>query len=160
MTQPIGIGKTAPNFALQDQAGKEHRLPDYRGSWVILYFYPRDNTPGCTTEACDFRDTSEAIKEQHAAVLGISPDDQASHARFANAKSLNFPILSDTDQATCTAYGVWQEKKNFGKTYMGVVRTTYLIDPKGNIAHRWDRVRVANHAAAVLSKLRELTSTT
>lgn len=153
MNNLIETGESAPLFALPDQNGTEHRLSDCLGSWVVLYFYPRDSTPGCTTEACDFRDAAEAFNAQNAIMLGVSPDPVASHARFATAKSLNFPLLCDGDHATCEAYGVWQQKINFGKTYMGVVRTTYLIDPQGKIAHRWDRVKVAGHVQSVLAQL-------
>lgn len=146
-------GAEAPDFSLPDQQGKAHRLQDLRGQWVVLYFYPKDSTPGCTKQACAFRDHQTELEQLAASVLGISPDAVSSKTRFAQKQQLNFPILADTDRQACEAYGVWQEKKNYGRTYFGVVRTTYLIDPRGRIHHCWSPVRVAGHVEAVLQML-------
>ncbi len=155
-TELIEPGKTAPAFNLKDQAGKAHRLSHYRDKWVVLYFYPKDDTPGCTTEACGFRDDLSKFKRAGAVVLGVSPDDEASHQKFIDKFDLPFDLLADTDKQIVTKYGVWQEKSNYGRKYMGVVRTTYLIDPKGKVAHRWDKVKVTGHVDAVLEKVKEL----
>ena len=146
-------GKAAPAFTLTDQSGEKHRLSQYKGRWVVLYFYPKDNTPGCTTEACDFRDAQAQLTRRDAVVLGISPDGEASKAKFAGKYDLNFPVLADEGAAVCGKYGVWQEKSMYGKSYMGVVRTTYLIDPSGKVAQRFDKVKVKGHADQVLAAL-------
>ncbi|MFA9476912.1 thioredoxin-dependent thiol peroxidase [Phycisphaerales bacterium AB-hyl4] len=159
-TEPASLidpGKTAPAFTLKDQQGNTHRLSQYKGRWVLLYFYPKDNTPGCTKQACQFRDTGDTLDARGAVVLGVSPDDEASHARFADKFSLPFPLLADHDAKLCTKYGVWQEKNMYGRKYMGVVRTTYLIDPQGKVAHRWDKVKVPGHADDVLAQLDQYT---
>lgn len=155
MADPIQIGHKAPAISLKDQADQPHKLADYAGRWVVLYFYPKDSTPGCTKQACGFRDAAKELKHAGAVVLGVSPDDEKSHARFAQKQSLNFPLLADVDQAVCEKYGVWQEKSMYGKKYLGVVRTTYLIDPRGKVAERWDKVKVAGHVEAVLESLAE-----
>ncbi|MEM6854080.1 MAG: thioredoxin-dependent thiol peroxidase [Planctomycetota bacterium] len=155
MSELVEIGKTAPAFNLKDQEDQGHRLSTYKGKWVVLYFYPKDSTPGCTKEACAFRDAAKDLQKAGAVVFGVSPDDVKSHAKFAEKQSLNFPLLADPDQAICTKYGVWQEKSMYGKKYMGAVRTTYLIDPKGKVAHRWDKVKVPGHVEAVLETLAE-----
>jgi len=149
-------GDAAPAFHLPDQAGKTHDLKDYKGKWVVLYFYPKDDTSGCTVEACRFRDGIAGLKKRDAVVLGVSPDDSKSHQKFATKFSLPFDLLADTEKKLCEAYGVWQEKSMYGRKYMGVVRTTFLIDPKGKIAHRWDKVKPAEHDAEVVAKLDEL----
>lgn len=151
----IEPGKPAPAFHLADQDGNKHRLSQYKGQWVVLYFYPKDNTPGCTTQACGFRDHEAELQRRGAVVLGISPDDTKSKAKFAGKYDLNFPILADDGAKTCEKYGVWQEKSMYGKTYMGVVRTTFLIDPKGKVAQRFDKVKVKGHTEAVLEALDE-----
>lgn len=155
--------KKAPAFTLADQFGRPHSLKDYLGGLVILYFYPEDDTPGCTTEACAFRDLMPKFDATKAIVLGISPDDVSSHAAFAAKFRLPFSLLADAPAAgksgvpkVCDAYGVWQEKTTFGRTYMGVVRTTYLIDAGGKVARRWDRVKADGHAQQVLAALAEL----
>ncbi len=153
MTTPIDVGHLAPPFNLHDQHDRPHALADYRGRWVVLYFYPRDATSGCTKQACGFRDSSAALGQAGAVVLGVSPDDVASHKKFADKESLNFTLLADPDHAVCEAYGTWQEKSMYGRKYWGVARTTYLIDPDGRVAHRWDKVKVAGHVAAVLKQL-------
>lgn len=153
MSETIEIGRKAPTFTLNDQTNKSHKLADYAGKWVVLYFYPKDSTPGCTKEACGFRDASKDLQAAGAVVFGVSPDDEKSHAKFAEKQSLNFPLLADTKQTVCEKYGVWQEKSMYGKKYMGVVRTTYLIDPQGKVAARWDKVKVPGHVEDVLETL-------
>ncbi len=155
-TGMIEPGKAAPAFHLPDQGGNKHRLSQYKGQWVVLYFYPKDSTPGCTTEACDFRDAQAELKKRGAVVLGISPDDTKSKAKFAGKHGLNFPVLADEGAAVCEKYGVWREKSMYGRTFMGVVRTTYLINPSGKVARRFDKVKVKGHAEAVLAALDEL----
>ncbi|MEM7682561.1 MAG: thioredoxin-dependent thiol peroxidase [Planctomycetota bacterium] len=156
---PIEPGKKAPAFHLADQLGEKHRLSDYAGSWVVLFFYPKDDTSGCTKEACQFRDASAegALSKRGAVVLGMSPQDVKSKAKFAQKHDLNFPLLADDEAVVCTKYGVYGEKSMYGRTYMGVNRTTYLIDPKGKVAQRWDKVKVPGHADEVLATLDELT---
>jgi peroxiredoxin Q/BCP len=149
-------GRKAPAFALPDQDGKIHRLRDYAGRPLILYFYPKDDTPGCTREACAFRDALPGFKKGRAAVLGVSVLDTASKARFARKHELNFPLLADPEHAAADKYGVWQKKSLYGRTYMGLARTTYLIGPDGKVARRWDRVKVDGHAADVLRAVGEL----
>ena len=151
----IQPGSPAPDFVLPDQDGRTHHLADYRGKAVVLYFYPKDDTPGCTKQACGFRDADRQLRDADLVVLGVSPDDTASHAKFASKFSLPFPLLADAETATCQACGVWQEKNMFGRKYMGVVRTTYLIGPDGKVAHRWDKVKVDQHTNDVLAVARE-----
>ena len=143
-------GRKAPAFALPDQDGKTHRLRDYVGRPLILYFYPKDDTPGCTREACAFRDALPDFKKGRAAVLGVSVLDTASKARFARKHELNFPLLADPEHAVADRYGAWQKKSLYGRTYMGVARVTYLIGPDGKVVRRWDNVKVDRHAADVL----------
>lgn len=151
----IEPGHPAPAFHLPDQDGNKHRLSQYKGQWVVLYFYPKDSTPGCTTEACDFRDAQSELAKRDAVVLGISPDGQASKAKFAGKHGLNFPILADEGAQVCTKYGVWQEKSMYGKKYMGVVRTSFLIAPSGKVSQRFDKVKVKGHTDAVIAALDE-----
>jgi peroxiredoxin Q/BCP len=146
----IEPGKKAPAFALKDQDGKTHRLSDYAGKPVVLYFYPKDDTPGCTRETCDFRDNLPRFKAAKAAVFGISILDEASKARFAKKFDVTFPLLADEDHAVAEKYGVWQEKSLYGRKFMGNVRTTYLIDGDGKVRKRWDKVKVDGHAEDVL----------
>lgn len=146
-------GELAPPLELLDGDGTLRRLADQRGRWVIVYFYPTDDTPGCTTEGCDFRDAAAELRAAGAIVWGISSQDAASHRRFSRKYDLNFPLLVDTDHAAGEAWGTWQEKSNYGRAYMGTVRTTFLIDPHGRIARTWERVRAAGHAAEVLAAL-------
>ena len=147
----INPGKKAPPFTLKDQLGRTHRLADYAGRPVVLYFYPKDDTPGCTKEACDFQASLPKFAPARAAVLGISILDEKSKARFADKYSLTFPLLADEDHAVAEKYGVWQEKSRYGRTYMGIARTTYLIGPDGKVAQRWDNVKVDGHADEVLA---------
>ena len=149
----IEPGKKAPAFSLKDQAGDTHRLSDYSGRPLILYFYPKDDTPGCTKEACAFQETLPRFKPSKAAVLGISILDEASKAKFAKKYGISFPLLADADHAVAEKYGVWQEKSNYGKKYMGIARTTYLIGPDGKVQKRWDRVKVEGHADEVLEAI-------
>jgi peroxiredoxin Q/BCP len=149
-------GHKAPSFRLKDQEGTAHTLADYAGRPVVLYFYPKDDTPGCTAEACSFRDGLPRFRTRQAAVLGVSILDEASKARFAAKYRVNFPLLADEDHAVAERYGVWQEKSNYGKTFMGIVRTTYLIDRDGKVARRWDKVKVDGHSDEVLQAVKEL----
>ena len=143
-------GKKAPAFALVDQDGRTHRLKDYAGRPLVLYFYPKDDTPGCTREACAFRDALPDFKKGRAAVLGVSILDAASKARFARKHKLNFPLLADPDHEVAEKYGVWKKKSMYGKSFMGLARTTFLIGPDGLVKRRWDNVKVDGHADAVL----------
>ena len=146
----IEVGRKAPAFALADQAGKTHRLADYAGKRVVLFFYPKDDTPGCTTEACAFQANLSKLASSKAVVLGVSILDGASKAKFAKKHGLAFPLLADEDHAVAEKYGVWQEKSLYGRKFMGNVRTTYLIDGDGKVARRWDNVKVDGHAEEVL----------
>jgi peroxiredoxin Q/BCP len=152
----VDEGKKAPSFTLKDQDGKTHKLADYAGRPVVLYFYPKDDTPGCTTESCAFQDNLPKFKSSKAAVLGASILDEKSKARFAAKHHLTFPLLADGDHAVAEKYGVWQEKSRYGRKYMGIVRTTYLIGPDGKVARRWDRVQVEGHAEEVLAAVEAL----
>jgi len=150
----IEPGKKAPAFTLKDQAGVTHKLSQYAGRPVVLYFYPKDDTPGCTTESCDFQARlPQLAKLGDAGVLGMSILDEKSKAKFAKKHDLTFPLLADADHAAAEAYGVWQEKMRYGRKYMGIVRTTYLIDGAGKVARRWDKVKVEGHADEVLAAL-------
>lgn len=145
-------GTPAPVFTTTDQNGKKISLSDFIGKKVILYFYPKDNTPGCTQEACNLRDNYEYMLSKGYVVLGVSPDSEASHKKFTEKQSLPFPLLSDPDKAIMTSYGVWQLKKLYGREYMGVVRTTYVIDEKGVIEEVITKVKTAAHAEQILDK--------
>jgi len=147
----IDPGKKAPAFALKDQQGKTHKLSDYAGRPLVLYFYPKDDTPGCTAESCAFRDNLPKFEKGRAAVLGVSILDEKSKAKFAKKYDLNFPLLADADHEVAEKYGVWQKKMRYGRSYMGIVRTTYLIGPDGKVAKRWDKVNVEGHAEDVLA---------
>ena len=152
----IEVGKKAPAFSLPDQEGRMHRLKDYAGRPLILYFYPKDDTPGCTREACAFRDSLPDFGKSKAAVVGVSVLDAASKAKFAKKHKLTFPLLADADHEVADAYGAWKKKSMYGKSFMGVARMTYLIGPDGKVARRWDDVKVDGHAADVLAAVREL----
>lgn len=152
----VATGDHAPDFCLPDQDGREVCLRDHRGKWVVLYFYPKDNTPGCTREACDFSDSIEAFSGLDAVVLGVSPDSVKSHANFTKKQGLRVVLLSDPDKKVLEAYGVWREKKMCGRTCMGVVRSTVLIDPEGRVSHVWDGVKVPGHVDVVRARLVEL----
>lgn len=150
---PISSGIPAPDFELLDDTNTPRRLSDYRGRNVVLYFYPADDTPGCTKEACNFRDDYSAYERAGVVVLGVSPDDVASHVKFKRKFQLPFPLLADIGHNVCDLYGVWGLKKSFGKEYEGVLRTTFLIDENGNIAKVFEKVRPAEHSTEVLAAL-------
>jgi len=152
----VDRGKKAPAFALKDQHGNAHRLSDYAGRPVVLYFYPKDDTPGCTKEACSFQDNLPKFNTGKAVVLGVSVLDEASKAKFADKYELTFPLLADANHAVAEKYGVWQKKSLYGRSFMGIVRTTYLIDASGKVAERWDNVKVDGHAGAVLAAVNGL----
>ena len=143
-------GSTAPAFKTKDANGEIVSLKDLRGQKVVLYFYPKDDTPGCTKEACSFRDAFSQFKKKGIAVLGVSPDSEASHQKFVTKYKLPFTLLADTDKSIAEAYGVWGEKKFMGRTYMGVRRTTFLIDEKGKIKKIFEKVKPEDHASEVL----------
>ena len=145
-------GSLAPDFTLDADDGPEVSLSDFRGEKVLLYFYPRDNTPGCTTQACDLRDEAERLAEMGVLVLGVSPDSVASHVRFRDKFDLNFRLLADVDHEVAEAYGVWREKVNFGVRALGIVRSSFLIDETGRVIDSWREVKAAKHAAWVLEK--------
>lgn len=150
------VGDRAPEVALPDENGTIHRLSSQRGRWTIVYFYPEDDTPGCTVEACEFRDRNETIHERGADVWGVSPQGAASKRAFREKFELPFTLLADEGHPTADAYGAWGEKTNYGKTYMGIIRSTFLIDPDGRIARVWPKVKAAGHAEQVLAALDEL----
>ena len=152
----VDPGRKAPAFTLKDQDGKPHKLADYLGRPVVLYFYPKDDTPGCTKESCDFRDRLSKFKAGRAAIFGVSILDEASKAHFAAKYDLEFPLLADADHAVAEKYGVWQKKSLYGRTFMGIARTTYLIAPDGTVARRWDKVQVTGHAEDVLAAVNAL----
>ncbi len=149
----LKVGDNAPDFKLQSDSGETVSLSGHRGKKVILYFYPKDNTPGCTTEACEFRDRLPDIQSEGAVVLGVSPDGIKSHAKFRDKYQLTFPLLSDPDHAVAEAYGAWGEKKMYGKTYEGILRTTFLIDAKGKVQQIFEKVKAKGHADQVLEAL-------
>jgi peroxiredoxin Q/BCP len=149
----LEIGTVAPDFTLPDQNGTTHSLSDYRGKKVILYFYPKDNTAGCTKQACNFKELMPQFREKGAVILGVSKDSVASHKRFEEKFGLPFTLLSDEEKTVLQAYDVWKEKKNYGKVSMGVVRTTYLIDENGVIARAFDKVKAADNPMQMLGEL-------
>lgn len=154
----IEEGQKAPGFCLPDQDENEVCLKDYSGQWLVLYFYPRDNTSGCTREAQDFTALKNDFESEGARILGVSKDSIKSHQRFIETKELGITLLSDESTEVHQLYGVWRMKKNYGREYMGTVRSTYLIDPEGRIAATWNNVRTKGHAEKVLDKLRALKS--
>lgn len=158
----LSVGSPAPDFqapAVTRQGETKISLNDYKGrSSVVLYFYSKDDTPGCTTEACAFRDLLPSFEAQGAVILGISPDDQTSHQKFADKFTLPFPLLADPDHQIAEAYGTWKEKNNYGKKYMGIERTTFVIDKDGNVAKIYPRVKVDQHADKVLEFVKTLIS--
>jgi peroxiredoxin Q/BCP len=149
----IDPGKKAPAFALKDQQDQTHRLSDYAGRPLVLYFYPKDDTPGCTQEACDFEARLPKFRAGKASVLGVSILDEKSKAKFAAKLGITFPLLADEDHAIAEKYGVWQEKTRYGRKYMGIVRTTYLIGADGKVERRWDNVKVDGHADEVAAAI-------
>lgn len=152
----ISAGDQAPDFSLADEAGKMHRLSDYRGKPVVLYFYPNDDTPGCTKEACGFRDDYSAYEQAGVKILGVSPNTEQSHAKFKAKYELPFTLLADPEHEVLKLYGVWELKKSFGREFEGVVRTTFLIGGDGNILKVYKKVKPAKHSAEILSDLNEI----
>lgn len=150
------IGKAAPAFTLETDGGERLALKDLKGKPVVLYFYPKDDTSGCTTEACEFRDAVPRFKKSKAVVLGVSPDSVKSHQKFKAKYELPFTLLADPDHTVCEKYGVWKEKSMYGRKYMGVERTTFIIDAAGKVAKIFEKVKPAGHAAAVEAALAEL----
>jgi peroxiredoxin Q/BCP len=153
---PLTAGNPAPDFDMLDDQGTLRRLVDYRGRPVILYFYPADDTPGCTKEACNFRDDYSDYQKAGVTILGVSPDSVKSHAKFKEKYQLPFPLLADEGHKVCDAYGVWGTKKLIGRDYEGVLRTTFLINKQGSIAHVFENVRPSEHSVEVLSKLNSI----
>lgn len=152
----LEVGDRAPAFTLKDQDGEKQALTKQKGSWVVLYFYPRDDTPGCTTQACEFTDSIADFEGMDAVVFGCSPDTPESHRAFVDKHGLGVTLLSDPDHAVMEKYGAWGEKTLYGKKSVGVIRSTVIIDPKGKVAHRWKSVRAKGHAAKVAERLAEL----
>jgi thioredoxin-dependent peroxiredoxin len=150
------VGAKAPDFSLPDGNGKTVSLKDFAGKTLVIYFYPKDDTPGCTKEACDFRDNLARLKKAGAAVVGVSRDPVKSHAKFASKYELPFPLLSDVEGEMLDAYGVWQKKSFMGKTFMGIVRTTFLVDGRGVVRRVWEKVKVEGHVDEVLGSIKEL----
>lgn len=151
----IQVGNTAPEFTLPDQDGIPHALSEYRGKWVLLYFYPKDDTPGCTKEACAIRDDFNNFEQISAVVLGVSTDSVKSHKKFAEKYELPFTLLADEDKKVVEAYGVWGEKKFMGREYLGTMRMSFLIDPEGKIAKVYEKVKPEVHAQEVLADLKQ-----
>ena len=154
----LEVGTKAPEFCRPNQDETEICLRDLSGKWVVLYFYPKDNTPGCTTEACDFSASKPDFSDLDAVILGVSPDTPKKHTSFIEKKNLSIMLLADEDKSLCEDYGVWQLKKFMGREYMGVVRSTFIISPEGEIMAAWEKVKVKGHIDAVKEKLKELKS--
>ena len=158
MSQAAGaelkVGQKAPDFTVMNDKGEKVKLSDYKGKKIVLYFYPKDDTPGCTKEACAFRDGISKIKAKGAVVLGVSPDSVESHKKFRDKFELNFPLLADTDKKVVETYGTWKEKSMYGRKYMGVERTTFIIDEQGKISHIFPKVKVGEHYDEVLEALK------
>lgn len=152
----VEIGKPAPDFELTADNGQTVKLSDFRGKYVVLYFYPKDMTPGCTTEACDFRDNHESFQELDAVILGVSPDPQTRHQKFKEKHGLPFLLLADEDHKVAEQYGVWKLKKNFGKEYMGIERSTFIVDKEGKLMKEWRNVKVKGHAEDALRYIKSM----
>lgn len=152
----LEIGDTIPDFCLPNQDEEEICFRDIKGRWIVLYFYPKDNTPGCTTEACDFTEAVPDFTGMRAMILGVSPDSPKKHRNFIEKKELKITLLADEEKELCKSFGMWQLKKFMGREYMGVVRSTFLISPEGTLAYKWEKVRVKNHVQEVKEKLAEL----
>jgi thioredoxin-dependent peroxiredoxin len=149
----IEEGKPAPDFELESDSGETVKLSDFRGRSVVLYFYPKDDTPGCTTEACEFRDAYDVFRERGAEILGVSPDDVGSHGKFKTKYELPFTLLADPEHEVAEKYGVWGERSSYGKTSLGITRSTFIIDPDGNVARAMRGIKPAGHASEVLGSL-------
>ena len=156
MIKKLKPGDQAPAFKLKNQKEEWVSLTDLKGQWVVLYFYPKDLTPGCTIEACDFTQLFSNFEKSNTDIYGVSPDPPALHRKFIEKESLSISLLSDEDKKVCEQYDVWQLKKLYGKEYMGVVRSTFLINPEGKIAHLWEKVKVKGHAEEVLKTIKKL----
>ncbi len=154
----LELGQEAPQFCLKNQDEVEICSRDLKGKWIVLYFYPKDNTPGCTTEACDFSANKEAFEDEDAIILGVSPDSAKKHQNFIAKKELSITLLVDDDHSVAKAYGAFGPKKLYGREYEGIIRSTFIIDPNGNIAALWSKVKVKGHVEAVMQKLKELKS--
>jgi peroxiredoxin Q/BCP len=152
----INVGDKAPQFCLPDKDGRQVCLKDFEGKWLVLYFYPKDNTSGCTLEAVHFTRVRNALKKMGAEIAGVSPDSTESHCRFADKHKIKVRLLSDTDHQVLESYGVWQKKKLYGREFWGVVRSTFLIDPEGKIRYVWRKVKVAGHVEDVKNRLSQL----
>ena len=153
MTQIVEVGAKAPDFDVPNQYGKNVKLDDFTGKWLVIYFYPRDDTPGCTIEACEFRDRSDEISAKGTKILGISPDNLESHDKFINKFDLNFELLADEDNTVATSYGAWGEKNMYGKVTIGMKRMTFLVDEKGNIEKIWGKVKPEGHAQQIIDAI-------
>jgi peroxiredoxin Q/BCP len=152
----LEIGSAIPAFCLPNQDEEEICFRDIKGRWAVIYFYPKDNTPGCTTEACDFTEALPDFTALETIILGVSPDTPKKHRNFIEKKKLKITLLADEDKELCKTFGVWKLKKFMGREYMGVVRSTFLIDPDGTLAYKWEKVKVKGHVDAVKEKLKEL----
>ena len=152
----LEIGKSVPQFSLPDQNGKVHNINDYKGQWVIVYFYPKDLTPGCTAEACNFQESLPDFNSIDAIVLGVSKDSVDKHKKFADKYNLQFSLLSDENSDVCEQFGVWQKKSLYGKEYIGIVRSTFLVNPEGKIVKVYPKVNVKEHHTEILNDLKEL----
>lgn len=149
----LTVGKKAPKFKGVDQDGNKIQLPDFEGQTLVIYFYPKDNTPGCTAQACDIRDNYKALSKKKIAIIGVCCDDEKSHLKFIQKFELPFPLIADTDQKIVNQFGVWVEKSMYGRNYMGIARTTFIIDPKGVISHVIEKVDTKNHSAQIIAAL-------
>ncbi|MBU7594875.1 thioredoxin-dependent thiol peroxidase [Metabacillus halosaccharovorans] len=154
----IEVGNIVPNIELVADSGEKASLTDYKGKYVVLYFYPKDMTPGCTTEACDFRDQHQSFADVNAVIVGVSPDPQEKHRKFKEKHDLPFQLLVDDEHQLAEAFDVWKLKKNFGKEYMGIERSTFIIDPDGKIIKEWRKVKVKDHVEEALNYIREIQS--
>jgi peroxiredoxin Q/BCP len=152
----ITVGKAAPSFTLEDQEGRKRKLSEFKGRWVVLYFYPRDDTPGCTVEACEFTTGLEGFEKLDAEVLGCSPDSPESHRKFIAKHRLGITLLSDPEHEAMEAYAAWGDKVLYGRKFKGVIRSTVIVDPAGKVAHHWKKVKAKGHADSVRAKLAEL----
>lgn len=149
----LTVGKKAPKFKGVDQDGNKIQLSDFEGQTLAIYFYPKDNTPGCTAQACDIRDNYKALSKKKIAIIGVSCDDEKSHLKFIQKFELPFPLIADTDQKIVNQFGVWVEKSMYGRNYMGIARTTFIIDPNGVISHIIEKVDTKNHSAQIIAAL-------